>query len=116
MIGVVAILVAFAWIVYATFAVMVSFVGLIVIVWLLLRAAAQELYLFFSAPHESSTNSRSFANAAYRIQRSRGRSMHVSSGRLKLGNDIVILAGDRTPGKALYSELDPPQRSKLAEN
>jgi hypothetical protein len=105
-----------ACIVYAMFAVVVSFVGLIGIVWLLLRAAAQELSLFFSAPHESSTSSRSSANVAHRVQASRTRSMHVSSRRLKLGNDIVIIAGDRTPGKALYSELDPPQSSKLTEN
>jgi sterol desaturase/sphingolipid hydroxylase (fatty acid hydroxylase superfamily) len=101
MIGLVAILATFACIVYAMFVVVVSFVGLIGIVWLLLRAAAQELSLFFAAPQES-------ANQAQRIHRSRIRP--------KLGNDVVILAGDRTPGKALYSELDPPPRSKLAEN
>jgi hypothetical protein len=116
MIGLVAILATFACIVYATFVVVISFAGLIGIVWLLLRAVMQEMSLFFSAPHESSTSSRSSANVAHRIQRSRSRSMHVSSRRLKRGNDIVILAGDRTPGKALYSEADPPPRAKHAGN
>jgi hypothetical protein len=116
MIGLVAILATFACIVYAMFVVVVSFVGLIGIVWLLLRAAAQELSLFFSAPQESSAGSRSSANVAHRIQGRRARPMHVSSRTLKLGNDIVIIAGDRTSGKALYSELDPPPRSKVAEN
>jgi hypothetical protein len=116
MIGLVAILATFACIVYATFAVVVSFVGLIGIVWLLLRAVAQEMSLFFAAPQESSASSRGSAIATLRTQGSRAKSTCPSSRRLKRGNDIVIIAGDRTPGKALYSELDPPPRSKLAEN
>jgi hypothetical protein len=116
MIGVVAILVTLASIVYGTFVVAISFVGLIAILWLLLRAVVQELSRFVAAPQESSPGSPSSANTTHRIQESRTGSMHVSLRSLKRGNDIVIIAGVRTPGKALYSELDPPPRSKLAEN
>jgi hypothetical protein len=115
-IGFVAALVGLASIVYAIFAVAISFFGLIAIVWLLLRAVAQEMSLFLSAPHESSTRSRSSAKAAVRIHGSRTMSTDPSSRGLKLGNDITIIAGDRTSGKALYSEVDRPPRAKHAEN
>jgi hypothetical protein len=128
MIGLLLALAGLACLVYTMFIIVIMLAGSIVIVWELLSAAGRRLILRFDkSPRLPADRTRSRGGQPY-TERSRsdpkwtnavgvsGVGAARSAVVPNIGNDIRIIAGDQTPGMALYSEIDPPPHSKLAEN
>jgi hypothetical protein len=128
MIGLVFALVGLACIVYSMFIVAAAFVGLFAIAWTLLSAAGRQLLRRFDQPRKLVAQRAHSREGQPRTRRPLLRAISTTiaetSGGMQgrspsapnIGNDITIIAGDQAPGKALYSELDSPPQSKLAEN
>jgi len=127
MIGLIFALFGLACIVYVTLILALSCVGILLIAWKLIWATGRQLLSLFTRSSDTRIHRK-------RLRKGQARSRHPlpTSSRTttawkrggvhrrfpeaNVGNDITIIAGDQTPGRALYSEIDPPPRSKLAEN
>lgn len=127
MIGVVFALFGLACVFYVVLIVAASLAAIIVIAWKMLWAMGREVVLLFINPTTKRRHGRRSRirqpRSTQPLSKSTGTTTSWRRGRVSrlsdepnVGNDITIIAGDQTPGKALYSELDPPPHSKLAEN